>query len=75
MLEANYETDLLILSLEGDFASVGLENLEITGSYGKIDLYPTPVKAEISQVRVPVSRFAGFRSDCPEGSQAAAILG
>ena len=75
VLEANYETDLLILTLEGDFASVGLENLEITGSYGKIELYPTPVKAEISQVRVPVSRFAGFRSDCPEGSQAAAILG
>lgn len=75
VLEANYETDLLILTLEGDFASVGLENLEITGSYGKIELYPTPVKAEISQVRVPVSRFAGFRSDCPEGNKAAAILG
>ena len=74
ILDANYETDLLFLSFEGDFSCVGLENLEIFGSYGHNGLYPTPENANISDVRVPISQFQGCRSDCPEGIRAARIL-
>ena len=73
-LEANYETDLLILSMEGDFSSAGLENLEILGSCGHDGLYPTPVRADISADRISISRFGSCSGDCPEGVQAASIL-
>ena len=73
-LDANYETDLLLLSFEGDFSSVGLENLDIFGSYGNDGLYPTPENAKISETRIPVSHFRGCWGDCPEGIQAARIL-
>ncbi|MBO4411480.1 MAG: hypothetical protein J5794_04765, partial [Lachnospiraceae bacterium] len=74
LLEANEETDLLVLSFEGDFTSVGLDRLEVFGSYGKNALYPTPESAEITDRTVPVSGFQGYWGDCPEGLQAAAIL-
>ena len=73
-LDANYETDLLTLVFEGDFSGVGLENLEIFGSYGEDVLYPTPVDARITQTRVPVTAFRGCWGDCPEGIRAAEIL-
>ncbi len=74
MLDANYETDLLLLTFEGDISGVGLDNLEVFGSYGEGGLYPTPVDAEITDTRVPVSEFRGCWSDCQDGLRAAQIL-
>lgn len=73
-LDANFETDLLVLSLEGDFSSVGLDNLEVYGSYGEDGLYPTPVDAEITDTRVSISNFRGCWGTCPEGLRAAEVL-
>lgn len=73
-LDANYETDLLLLSFEGDVSGVGLDNLEVFGSYGENGLYPTPVDVEITDTRVAVSEFRGCWGACPEGLRAAQIL-
>jgi len=73
-LDANYETDLLTLVFEGDFSGVGLDNLEIFGSYGEAVLYPTPVDARITRTRVPVADFRGCWGDCPEGIRGAEVL-
>ena len=73
-LDANYETDFLFLSFEGDFSCVGLEKMEIFGSYGNNALYPTPENAKISDVHIPISQFQGCWSNCPEGIKAARIL-
>ena len=63
------------LVIDAPFSDVALDSLDLYGACGDdLPIFPIPVKEALSAETVPVAEFTCFTSDCPEGSQAAAIL-
>ncbi len=74
LLEANQETDLLILEFSGDFSDVGMENLEIFGSIGTDGIFPTPNSMVLSDGWISLETLAAAPCAPGIGFEAAKVL-
>lgn len=61
--------------IDAPFSDVGLTALDLYGAHGdEMPVYPTPLKAALTDERIPLAAFTGYMADSPEGTRAAEIL-